>query len=361
MAKRNDQPIQDTPAAPAPAVLTIGLDIGYGVTKAVAADGTTVKFPSVAGYAREIKFRADELAKRYPGDQITDESGASWFVGDLAMSQLPPGELRRLRGRTGKGDEQGNEFRVRLAKVAIGKLLPGRKSGDVIHVRIATGLPVDHMRGASDLKAALIGLHRIQTDQCDFMANITEVMVMPQPYGTIYSQMLTATGDANPCHTAKRTGVCDVGTYTVDATLDDDGEYIDAYSGSVEAGVSTAQERIAAALEAADNETPSYREVEKTLRTGCHKAHGQEVSYQAEVNEALEPLRSAVLNLLSEKWRGGASVDVIYLSGGGAELVFDQVKVAYPQTELVTDPQLSNARGYVYYAITSAKNADLST
>lgn len=68
---------------------------------------------------------------------------------------------------------------------------------------------------------------------------------MPQPYGTIYSRTLTPAGDLNPAHTFMRTGVCDVGTYTVDVALDDDGEYIISESGSVESGVFTAQERIA--------------------------------------------------------------------------------------------------------------------
>jgi len=79
-------------------VITIGLDIGYGVVKVVT-DNVSLAFPSVMGHAREIKFQQDEIAKRHPGDQITDDDGA-WFVGDLALAQLPPGELLRLRGRT---------------------------------------------------------------------------------------------------------------------------------------------------------------------------------------------------------------------------------------------------------------------
>ena len=66
--------------------LTIGLDIGYGVVKAVTAD-QMVMFPSVMGHAREIKFQQEDLAQRHPGDQITDDEG-NWFVGDLALAQL---------------------------------------------------------------------------------------------------------------------------------------------------------------------------------------------------------------------------------------------------------------------------------
>jgi len=334
--------------APTASVLTIGLDIGYGVVKAVTYD-QIVTFPSVMGHAREIKFQQEEIAKRHPGDQIRDDDG-TWFVGDLALSQLPTGELLRLRGRTANESTMGNAFRLRLAKVAIGKLLRGLQDGDVFHVRIATGLPTDHMRDANELKAALLGQHLIHTDTTTIIANVTEVMVMPQPYGTIYAATLTPDGKINRQHKHRRTGVCDVGTYTVDLALDDEGEFLDAESGSVESGVYTAQERIASALERDYREKMPFKIVEEVLRTGVFYANGQPVDYREVVMDALTPLRSATLNLLSEKWQRGTIVDVIYLSGGGAELVYGDVVEAYPQTQLVPEAQVANARGYLNYA-----------
>lgn len=333
--------------------LTIGLDIGYGVVKAVT-DEQIVMFPSVMGHAREIKFQHDEIASRHPGDQITDGDGV-WFLGDLALSQLPTGELLRLRGRTANESTMGNAFRLRLAKAAIGKLMQGVCDGDVVHIRIATGLPTDHMRDAADLKESLLGQHIIQTDTAHLIANITDVMVMPQPYGTIYAATLTEKGEINRQHDYRRTGVCDVGTYTVDLALDDEGEFLDAESGSVEGGVYTAHERIAAALERDYREKMPFKIVEEVLRTGRFTASGKPVDYRDVVEDALNPLRSATLNLLSEKWQRGTIVDVIFLSGGGAELVFADVSAAYPQTKLVPDSQLANARGYLRYARFTAR------
>ena len=328
--------------------LTIGLDIGYGVVKAVTAD-QVVMFPSVMGHAREIKFQQEEIAQRHPGDWIADDDGA-WFVGDLALAQLPPGELLRLRGRTANESTMGNAFRLRLAKVAIGKLMSGVRDGDIVHIRIATGLPTDHMRDADELRRALLGKHIIHTDTTEIIANVTEVMVMPQPYGTIYAVTLNGSGEVNRQHPYRRTGVCDVGTYTVDLALDDEGEFLDSESGSAESGVYTAQERIAAALERDYREKMPFRIVEEVLRTGVFYANGQPVDYRDVVQDALTPLRSATLNLLSEKWQRGTIVDVIYLSGGGAELVHADIAEAYPQTRLVPDAQTANARGYLNYA-----------
>jgi plasmid segregation protein ParM len=335
------------PALPGSTV-TMGLDIGYGVVKAVTAD-QVVMFPSVMGHAREIKFQQQDMARRHPGDQMTDDEG-DWFVGDLALAQLPPGELLRLRGRTANESTMGNAFRLRLAKVAIGKVMQGMWNRDIVHIRIATGLPTDHMRDAAELKASLIGQHLIKTDTAELIAHVAEVMVMPQPYGTIYANTLKEVGEINRQHTYRRTGVCDVGTYTVDLALDDEGEFVDAESGSVESGVYTAQERIAAALERDYREKMPFKIVEEVLRTGIFHANGQPVDYSEIVEEALAPLRSATLNLMSEKWQRGTTVDVVYLSGGGAELVVEDVREAYPQTVLVSGAQLANARGYLNYA-----------
>lgn len=332
--------------------LVVGLDIGYGVTKAITEYNAAV-FPSVAGHAREIKFKADEIAGKYPGDQITDAEG-SWFIGELALSQLRSGEILRLRGRTVNENEQGNVFRVRMAKAALGKLLPDCRNGDIIHVQLATGLPVDHMRDASDLKMALIGQHHIMTDTTDFIANITDVKVMPQPYGTIYSQMLTPKGEINECHTASRTGVVDVGTYTIDVTMDQDGEYIDTHSGSAEAGVYLAHERISAALERDYRFKPQLGLIDHVLRTGCVSIRGKAENYQEEVREAIDPLRESTLQLISDKWGAALDADVIYLSGGGAPLVHEAVKANYPHAVLLPDSQLANAQGYLNYALFAA-------
>jgi hypothetical protein len=204
MSKRKSQ------VSPVNGIVTIGLDIGYGVVKAVT-NTTSLAFPSVMGHAREIKFQQETIMAKYTGDQITDDEG-HWFVGDLALAQLPPGEILRLRGRTANEATMGNSFRTRLAKVTIGKLMQGVWDGDVVHLRLACGLPVDHMRDSAELKASLLGQHIIKTDSANLIANVTEVMVMPQPYCSLYSAMLTPSGEINEHHTYMRTGVCDVGT-----------------------------------------------------------------------------------------------------------------------------------------------------
>lgn len=327
----------------------IGLDIGYGMTKAVTL-GQSLAYPSVWGHSREIKFQKKDIAARYPGDQLTDDEG-EWFVGELAKSQLRVSEIRQLRGRTADDDGSGNRARVRLMKVALGKLYPNITTGETISMAIATGLPVDHMRGSNDLKGYLSGQHHIKTDLTDFVANVAQVYVMPQPYGTIYREMLTPRGDLNPCHTYITTGTVDIGTYTTDVALDNNGEYIDSASGSVEIGISSIEDRIANAYERDFKEKPSKRTVETILATGCFKANGVPVDYTHEVYEAVQPLKDGVLNLMNTLWLGAVSIDVIYVSGGGAGFIGDEIAKVYPQAKTVEQPLFANAAGYLNYAL----------
>ncbi|MBL8152971.1 MAG: hypothetical protein JNM70_02205 [Anaerolineae bacterium] len=153
--KSQRQKVNSRVSEVAQGVYSIGLDIGYGVVKVVTAT-TTLAFPSVMGHARQINYQQEALSARYPGDQIADDDG-TWFVGELALGQLPPGDILRLRGRTANEDVMGNAFRLRLAKVAIGKLFGAQvQPGEVVHLRIGTGLRVDHMRDAAALKQALL-------------------------------------------------------------------------------------------------------------------------------------------------------------------------------------------------------------
>lgn len=336
-------------------VTNIGFDFGFGVTKVVPERGDPIIFPSVQGHAHHLKFQEQDISNKYPGDMLTDDEG-DWFMGDLALSQLRTGEILRLRGRSIDEGALGNAFRVRLMKSALSKLYNVR-DGNIIHLSIATGLPVDHMADANSLKEALIGQHKIETNSSSFIANITDCMVMPQPYGTIYNKMLTTKGDVEDCYTYTKTGVVDVGTYTVDATVDDDGEYIDTLSGSAESGVYLVQDVLSSVYERDYRSKPDHKTIEHIIRTGCLRVKGEAVNYKAELAEAVAPLRDATIRLISNKWGNTNQIDVIWLSGGGAALVADDIKRLYPQARLVDDFQTANARGYLNYALFKQANS----
>jgi len=340
------------PSVPNTATKTVGIDFGYGFVKAVS-DENSVVFPSVAGHAHELKFNADEISAKYPGEQIEDGTG-SWLVGNFALKQIPAKQLISLQGRTGNDDEFGMAFRRRMLYAALAKLVP-HNNAEAVHVHLSTGLPVNHMKDAPMMKQALIGQHRITTNNADFVANVVDCIVMPQPMGTIYSQTITPQGELNPLHMARRTAVVDIGRYTIDCTLDDEGEFIDPESDSEETGFYTAEERIADTLESIYRDKMRWDMIDQVLRTGGLMAFGEPVDYSAEVEDALKPLRDATLTLMNRLWGTAMHIDVIYLAGGGAAAVMDIVRHVYPQAILVQNAQTANARGYLNYARFAAR------
>lgn len=336
-------------------VETIGLDIGYGVVKVY--DGKeAVTFPAVWGRASEASFETTATKVAYNGDDISDEDG-DWIVGDKAMKHITPASLRNLRGRTMDEEGLAHKARLRLAKVAFGKLFPGLKNGDAVHVQMSTGLPVDHMNGADQLKALFIGQHRVHTDQCDFVVHVTECFVMPQPYGTLYRHMISPTGHLNEYFTHERVGVLDVGTYTIDASFDDDGQYIEARSGSIEAGVYMIQQAIAKEYELRHKQKPSYQDIEQGVRNGYIKVRGNPEDFTEVRRQAIDDLCASALNLASRVWQAGADLDVIYITGGGANFVLPAIHGQYPQSEVAENAPTANSEGYRNFAMNTLVEA----
>lgn len=331
----------------------VSLDAGYGYVKAIAIGRDPVIFPSVIGEGRDLRFQADKIREDYPGDQVMVDDRL-YFVGRLAQSQLPANLQLRLRGRMATFSDQGKNFRRILLIAALAKLFSGLRASVPVEIILSTGLPVDHMSSAADLRELYTGSFRVETDDTDFIAVISRVYVMPQPTGTMYSLMIQADGQLNPCYVARRTAIIDVGTFTTDITVDDDGEYISGLSGSIASGTSTAQEMIATWYEDRYVDRPDLRTIEQILQTGCSRIHGIEVDFSEWQRRAVQPLRDAVVNFITERWGAATTIDAIYLAGGGALLIADSISRVYPNVTLLEDAQMTNARGYLNFALFKA-------
>ena len=117
-------------------IVTIGLDVGYGLTKAVADNGKHVCFESRIAPAEFIRFQANLGAKvAVNGLTIHDNDEGPLWVGELASKQGRPGAIRSPRDRNRVNDS----ITLHLADAAFAMLLPDR---DYASVRVVTGLPV---------------------------------------------------------------------------------------------------------------------------------------------------------------------------------------------------------------------------
>ena len=103
-------------------IITIGLDVGYGLTKAVADNGRQVCFESRVAPAEFIRFQADLGARaQVNGLTLHDPTEGPLFVGELASRQGRPGAVRSPRDR----DRVADPIVTHLADAAFAMLLPG--------------------------------------------------------------------------------------------------------------------------------------------------------------------------------------------------------------------------------------------
>ncbi|MBK8034686.1 MAG: hypothetical protein IPK17_35325 [Chloroflexi bacterium] len=254
-----------------------------------------------------------------------------------------------MRGRTANEATMGNAFRLRLAKVAIGKLFNGVHNRDAVHIRLATGLPCDHMRDAAELKKALLGTHLVQTDSAEVIANVTEVMVIPQPYGTIYSRTLTPAAISIPripscgqaCVMWGRTRLTWRSMTTASTSTRRAGAWRAAYSPRRSGSRNHS------------NGTIARRCPTRSSRTYSGRAGSAPAAiWSITARRSRKPSHrygAPRCNLLSESGKRGRP-SMVYLSGRRSELVLRDVMSAYPQTQLVKQAQIANAQGYLNYA-----------
>lgn len=351
MSTRKSKTVQtEKPTSP----LVMGFDSGYGEVKAVSGEHR-VKFPSVSASTHEIAFSADAISAKYPGEQLTDDEG-DWWVGNFAIQQAPINEQFKLQGRTNNSDEIGMAFRKRMLYAALAKQFP-IMDGNVYHIFLVTGLPVSHMKDSGVMKKTFIGQHPIRTNNANFIANIIDCRVMPQPYGVIYSQTILPDGQQNEYHLYNKTAVVDVGNHTVDCAVDDEGEFIDPESDSAQVGVYTAHERLTKILVAKWGDGITREMVDQVLRTGVLRAFNELHEYHDEVQEVLKPLRDGTLSLTNRLWKTGLGHDVVLIAGGGANYTEGVLKKAYSHAVVVKDPQMAIAQGYYNYGMSVINEA----
>jgi plasmid segregation protein ParM len=327
--------------------LTIGLDIGYGDTKAACENGRRACFPSLVAPAERIRFRADvTVTVPTNGVMLRDTEEGDLFVGELAARQGRPGAVRSPRDR----DRVADPIVTHLADAAFAHLLP-----DIEHarVKVVTGLPVDYYPDAQALAFHLTGTHPIHLEGHELVVEVEEVKVVPQPFGGLLSVLLDEGGRlmGDVAHLVKgRVGVLDVGTYTTDLILVDGLEYIESGSGSLEVGVSTVLEMLRKVL--LDDYRVSYEthQLETALRRGWLVLNGQTVRLNGLASERMEGVAQAIESRARTLWNVG-TLSAIVLAGGGSLALRPWLEPHFGQAIYAPDAAMANVVGFLRYGL----------
>lgn len=219
--------------------------------------------------------------------------------------------------------------------------------------RLVTGLPVAQYQDRARrerLRDMMTGTHQITPAR---PVTVHAVDVLPQPFGAYLDMVETAT-DPDAFETA-RTLVIDPGFFSCDWVLIDDGELRSANSGSSASAMGLL-------LEAADEQIRRDHggglgrdELEKLLRAGAERTQlfGAPIELAPYIAAAARQTTSVAITAVRQSLRSERrQVDVVLMTGGGADVYADAIREAFPKARIVVPDAavLANVRGFWRYA-----------
>jgi plasmid segregation protein ParM len=367
--------------------MIVGVDIGYGYTKAVGGDRQVI-FPSVVGKAERIRYEADlnpHLRKgRHLDSAHHSANGAialitedgDHFVGELALLQsrvqwtlldrsrvedpsarlLFLAALSELVGETpplGPSRSDGGEVSAPSPVPTGEPILMGEGRGGGHSFRIVTGLPVNWYADRDKVLEQLAGKHvvrRVNGRQIVQRFTIDEVLVVPQPFGSLFDAILGSEGQIVDQDLAQgRVGVIDVGTYTTDYVLVDRLRYVEHGSGTISGAMSRAYQLIGRSLLDTFGLDLRLHQVDRAVRDGRVTVFGEERSIGWLVDPVLDSLCQEVLAEAGTLWGDGRDLKAVLVTGGGAMALGERIQRRYGHARLLPNAALANVNGFHKY------------
>jgi plasmid segregation protein ParM len=331
---------------------TIGIDVGFGFTKAT--DGKqTIVFKSIYGDATEIQFWVDFQDRNLTEYFHVTMDGKSYFVGDLAEQQSDAVSF------TLDQDRMIADFVRLFALTAAGLFLNKNQAGEE-PLRIVSGLPVGFYKQYHDrFRDALKGRHAITYFSPDGSRMtkkmiIDAVQMLPQPMGSVLNLLMNEEGKITDTELAKqKIGVVDIGFRTTDYTVIDRLRYVEKSSRTMDTGISKAYAVIANKLRENGGVNVELYRLYEAVRKGTIKMRGQGFNFAKIRDQIYAQLATTIAGDMDRLWASDWDIDTIVLTGGGCQdlaahlqpLITGNIRTAPSKN----DVRLSNVEGYLKY------------
>ncbi|MEJ6952078.1 ParM/StbA family protein [Natronospora cellulosivora (SeqCode)] len=269
---------------------------------------------------------------------VIELEGNKYFVGVLAnrqsnivMSTLSQNRINSI------------EHEV-LFCTALGLINP---TGEDINV--VTGLPIneysDEMK--ENLSQRIKGTLVFKLNDKPNLYNIRNCQVIPQPFGTIFDQLMDSSGEVvSPDYADLSVGVIDIGFRTSEFTVADKLEYMDGMSSSSNIALSSAYKLIARELNAQFGITKPLYLLDQAIRKRRITIKGEDVNLSPFIEKAFELTAQNIISEISLLWNVW-ELEVILITSGGGIALYDYL---YAQLDNTTLGQFSNVNGYLKMA-----------
>jgi PRTRC genetic system protein D len=317
--------------------MNVGLDLGYSAVKAVSAK-KKVDFPSVAGTPDKARF---SFSDNSGGIILTSPSHI--LVGQEAVTQS-----RFVNRREDRSWIESEEY-YHLALAAFTELT----KATVAELRIVTGLPVAFYGDKAVLRELLMGEHRATREgRRAQMFKVTDCRVIPQPFGALLAEALDDRGNiADKDLATGNVGVVDVGGKTTNLLSVSRLSEIGRETASVNVGAWDVVRAVRGWLaDHCPNLDLRDHQVVGAIIARQVKYYGDPQDLGPVVDAALEPMAEQVIAQATQLWNGGAALDAILVSGGGALLLGPAIRAHFRHAKVVEEPVFANALGYWRFA-----------
>jgi len=325
----------------------LGIDIGFGFTKAT--DGRQeLIFKSLLGESADIQFREQML----PAGPETDDhlqidlDGKSHFVGGLAERQS------NVRFFTLDQTQFIGQFAKILALAATARLVKG-----FVPVNLVTGLPIgSYQKHKDELAKLLLGEHQVALVDAsgkreEKSISISKVRVIPQPFGTLFNQMLNDSGElVDKRLVREKIGIIDVGFRTADYTISDQMRYSERGSRTTDSGIARAFNVIATKLRESSGVNVELYRLYEAIDRGSIKIRGKSYDLKGMTEQVFGQLATSVANEVDRLWADDWDMDAIVITGGGGAVLAKHLQPLLKGEVLALDPKIDkrlyNVQGY---------------
>lgn len=324
----------------------IAIDIGFGFTKAT--NGTrSLVFKSILGEATDIQFKGAILGEGSPDENVQIElDGRTCFVGEMAERQS------NVRSFTLDQAQFFNSFAKHLALSAAARMV-----GSYMPIGLVTGLPIGYYREYKDeLAKVLQGDHKValtigNEKREEKVIKVTNVKVIPQPFGSLFNLMLNDVGElGDRRYVREKVGVIDVGFKTSDFTVSDKMRYSERGSRTVDMGIARAYGVIAGKLREKSNVNVELYRMHEAVERGSIKIRGKEYDLKGLTEQVFGQLATSIANEADRLWSDDWDIDTIVLTGGGSTVLARYLQPLISGQTLAVDPvkdaRLCNVQGY---------------
>jgi len=317
--------------------MNIGLDVGYSEVKAKAKKRQT-RFASCVGTPDKARFSFSEDSAG-----IVLVEPAHVLVGEQAVTQS-----RFVNRREDRSWIESDEY-YHLALAALTELT----KATVAELRIVTGLPVAFYNDKGILRNLLLGEHRAAREgRRAQVFKVTDCRVIPQPFGALLAESLDDQGNVADKELATgNVGVIDVGGKTTNLLSVSRLSEIGRETASVNVGAWDVVRAVRGWLaDHCPNLDLRDHQVVDAIVARQVKYYGEPQDLGPVVDAALEPMAEQVIAQATQLWNGGAGLDAVLVSGGGALLLGPAIEAYFRHAQVVSEPVFANALGYWRFA-----------